>query len=290
VIWDASGSRLNFYSPTGDFQSTTRAPTQGWFSQNILFHDVNGNLYGGGILERDATDFTRSKNGYIRMDGAGNVIDSLPNLIWREPIPNLVARSEGGMSATGVPFAPANVSRLRPDGGVVSGPGDPYRLYLTGGALAKPVRIEREHQPVSVSSTEAEERRASIMAMMERNQPGWKWDGAPIPSNKPAYRGLTVGADGKLWVLISSPAEPIPADEMPPVREGAPPTPQLTTREPNVYDVFSPAGMLLGRVELPPRTRVYGMNGPHVWGVQRGSMDIEYAVRFRIQPALPDTP
>lgn len=290
VIWDASGSRLNFYSPSGDFQSTSRAPHTGWFSQNMLFSDATGNLYAFGILEREPTDFTRSKNGYVRMDGAGQVTDSIPTILWREPIPALVARTEGGMSAASVPFAPGNASRLRTDGGLVSGPGDPYTLYLTGGALTKPVRIEREHQPVPVSSTEADERRASIMAMMERNQPGWKWDGAPIPTNKPAYRGLSVGDDGRIWVLISSPAERIPADEMPPVREGAPPTPQLTTREPTVYDVFSPSGMLLGRVAPPRRTRIYGSNGRHVWGVMRDSTDVEYAVRFRVEPALPESP
>jgi hypothetical protein len=156
-------------------------------------------------------------------------------------------------------------------------------LYLLPPA-GKPMRIEREEAPVAVSAVERDERRAQITEMMKRVNSSWSWTGPDIPSTKPAYRDVRVADDGRIWVTISSPAEPIPEAERPAPRPGAPPQAQLTTREPTVYDVFSPAGMLLGRVALPPRTRLTAMAGSHVWGVRRDSLDVESAVRFRIEP------
>jgi hypothetical protein len=289
VIWDATGARLNFYSATGDFLSTARMPITGWFSQNILSSDRAASLYARGILERHPTDFTQSKGGFIRMDTTGRVLDSIPLLEWHEDVPPLTARSTDGrsMTASGVPFMASNVTRLLPDGGLASGGGDPYRFYLVGGSRQKPVRVEREHEPVPVSEAESSQRREQITRNMTRLNPSWTWTGAAIPSHKPAYRGMEVGVDGRIWILVSAPAEPIPDAEMPPVREGQPAAVRITTREPIVYDVFSPEGRLLGRVALPTRTRLYRMEGDHAWGVRRDSLDVEYAVRFRIDPALP---
>lgn len=293
ALWDATGGRLNVYTPAGDFLYTARMPITGWFSQNILHVDDAGALYARGILERHPTDFTKSKGGFIRMSDSAVVRDSLPLIEFGAPAPPLTARSRDGrsMTATSVPFLPGSFVRQRPDGGQVSGTGEPYRFYLVGGALEKPIRVEREHVPVAVSETESSQRREQIERNMKRLDPSWSWTGPGIPATKPAYRGLEVGADGRIWVLLSMPGEPIPEAELPPVRQptnGAPPPVRLTTREPNVYDVFSPAGMLLGRVALPARTRVYSMRGDTVWGVQRDSLDVEYAVRMRVVPGLPD--
>jgi hypothetical protein len=84
VFWDAAGGRLNFYSPAGEFTSTVRMPFQGIFSQNILIADRESRLYARGVLERGA-DFATNKSGYIRMDSAGRIIDSIPLIEWRPP-------------------------------------------------------------------------------------------------------------------------------------------------------------------------------------------------------------
>jgi hypothetical protein len=60
----------------------------------------------------------------------------------------------------------------------------------------------------------------------------------------------------------------------------------LTTREPVVYDVFEADGRFLGRVKLPPRTRVIRTRGNVAWGTVRDADDVDYAVRFRVDPAL----
>lgn len=289
VAWDATGGRLNFYAATGDFLGTARMPFTGFGAYNVLHIDASGSLYATAVLERDSVDFTRSKDGLIKMDVKGTVLDSIPFLQWREPAALLRASSPDGGSqlAFGMPFAPFDITRLLPSGGLVSGPGDPYVLYLTQPDGSKPVRIEREHVPVAVTPTEASERREQIEQRMKRVNPAWTWTGPAIPSQKPAYRAILVGRDGRIWVSLSTPTEPIPEKELLPVREGAPPTVRLTTREPVVYDVFSSSGRLLGGVALPPKTTLYTMEGAHAWGVQRDSLDVEYAVRFRIEPAFP---
>jgi hypothetical protein len=183
------------------------------------------------------------------------------------------------MTATSIPFVATNLTRLRPDGGLVSGPGDPYTIYLLGGDQAKPVRIEREHTPIPVSDQEATERREAITRNMSRLNPSWTWTGPGIPSHKPAYRDLHVGRDGSIWVMLSTAAEPIPEAELPPRA-------RITTQEPSVFDVFSPDGRLRGRVALPHNTRIHAVAGNQAWGVQSDSLGVEYAVRMRIEPAF----
>lgn len=64
--------------------------------------------------------------------------------------------------------------------------------------------------------------------------------------------------------------------------------PRLTLRESSVsvYDVFSRDGHLLGRVAVPPRTRIFTRDAQFAWGTQSDSTGVEHAVRFRIEPKL----
>lgn len=285
ALWDGTGARINRYGPDGSFISTWRLPFSGFFTNQSLWTDDASRIYTWVPIERNPDGSSRS--GLLAMDTAGTVLDTLEYVQWRAPAGNLTARSPDGrmMTATSVPFQPGNFTRLTRDGGLVSGPGDPYVLYLLPPS-GKPVRVEREHAPVPVSETERDERRAQITENMTRVNPSWSWTGPDIPSTKPAYRGLQVGEDGRIWVSLSTTAEPIPVAERPEPRPGAPPRVQLTTREPTVYDVFSRDGRLLGRVALPPRVRAMAFGERHVWGVRRDSLDVEYAVRYRIEPAL----
>jgi hypothetical protein len=288
VLWDAAGNRLNLYEGSGEFVRTWLLPFTGYFTNNALWSDAAADVYAFATFERDAEDPRNNRHGLIRMDTAGRILDSLPYLRWREEARPMEARSPDGrmMTARSRPFAPGNVTRLLPSGGLVSGPGDPYVLYVTHPDGRKPIRVEREHAPVPVTSTEQAEIRAQTEFSMRRVDPSWSWTGAAIPATKPAYRGLFTGRDGRIWVSLSTAAVPIPEAERPAPRPGEPQPPQLTTHDPIVYDVLSSTGRLLGRVALPPRVRLYTMDGDRVWGVRRDSLDVEYAVRYRIEPAL----
>jgi len=289
VLWDATAARLNTYSDTGAFVSTWRVPISGMFGQNMLSSDDAERVYARAVLERDSVDFSRGTRGVIVFGKDGAVLDSVPYPVWREPAPSLIAKSPDGRgaSAYSFPFWPSSLAAVSPRGGFVSGPGDPYVLYLTHRDGAKPVRVDRDFTPVPVSATERSEQRAMVEYGLRGTDPNWSWTVADIPANKPAYQGLTVALDGRVWVKLSTPAEPIPAAELPPVRPGDEKRPRTTTRTPTLYDVFSPEGRLLGRVAVPRRVTLQTARGDDVYAVRRDSLDVQYVIRYRVEPAFP---
>ena len=125
---------------------------------------------------------------------------------------------------------------------------------------------------------------------MRSVEPAWRWNGPAIPANKPAYRELEVALDGRIWVQLNTAGEPIPQAELSPLAPDRSPTSRSTTRARTVYDVYTPSGALLGRVMLPWKTSLSTSAGDLVWGTATDSLDVPYAVRFRIEPPLPDRP
>lgn len=291
VFWDAGNNRFNRYRADGAYVGTWRSEMMNWYTQNALHSDRDGFLHAWALMERGGEGVNaENRFGHVRMDTLGKVLDSLWYPDWGTKPTYLQAQSADGRSRTmsTLPFSPSQVHRPMPDGGLASAPGLPYVFYLLP-RHGKPVRVEREFQPVAVSATEANERRGQIEQTMRRLNPSWSWTGPGVPSQKPPFRNLFTGADGTVWVHLSTPAEPIPAAELPPVREGVTPPPvRLTTREPDLFDVFAADGRLLGRVRPPPRTRLVRMQRTHAWGVRRDAMDVEHAVRFRVDPPFPD--
>jgi hypothetical protein len=286
ALWDATGSRFNLYVGDSAFQRSWRADFSRTFGHRLVWGDDSGDLFAYAVLARDPADPRRREEGVVRVDSSGQVRDSIPYLSWQEdPKPAQASSADGGSNMTwGIPFGGGNQTRRMRNGGVVSGFGDPYVFYILSPG-SKPLRVEREHAPVPVSETEARERRAAIEFHLRRVDPAWTWSGTPFPSVKAAYEDLAVGGDGRIWVAVSMPDQPIPAGDIPPPAKDAPPP--FTTRAPRVYDVYSPEGRLLGRIALPPRLELHGMRGDQVWGVRRDSLDVEYAVRMRIEPGLP---
>lgn len=288
ALWDAPGARVNFYAAGGDFLTSVSLPITGWFMQDGLHADRSGMLYAWAMLERAPNSFTVSKAGYVRFDSAAAVQDTLVWPDWgvKETVLTASSADGGSSTATTVPWAPSAQAEFHPAGGIVSAPGgEPYVWYrLVEGS--KPLRVERSHTPVPVSSTEASERRAQIERTMKRLSPSWNWTGPAIPAAKPAIRGLASGVDGRVWVRVYTPGEAIPTEQLAPLQDIPNPPIRLTTREPELWDVFSVDGQLLARVRPPARTRLLSFNGNHAWGVQLDSLDVPYAVRFRIEPAL----
>ncbi len=288
IFWDAQGGRLNRYSPAGEYVGMVRATMTGWFLQDGLRTDTAGYLYAWTMLERGGTASRIDKAGFIKVDTAGVVLDTLVFPNWGTEPGFLSAESaDGGSSTTyGLPWGGGAETTILPSGTLVSGPGREYVLYILP-AAAKPVRIEREYAPVSISATESQERRAQITRVMRRVNPAWTWTGPDIPATKPAYQGFRIGADGRIWVRVYTAGESIPVAELAPVEPGPNPPIRMTTREPELYDVFTPDGRLLGRVAPPPRTQILGARGNLVWGVQTDSLDVPQAVRFRVEPGFP---
>jgi hypothetical protein len=286
ALWDGGNSRMNFYSSDSAFERSWRVDL-GRHGSRLLFADDAGDLYANTIVERGAMEGASRVEGLVRYDANGRVIDSIPYLTWAEdPKPARANYPGGGNSGMTwrIPFGPGNKTHLMPSGGFVSGFGDPYVFYILPRG-ERPRRVEREHGAVPVSAKESAERRALMEFRLRTVDAAWDWTGVAFPTQKAAYQELDVGGDGTVWVRISTPAEAIPAAEIPEPRMGEPPA--YATTEPRVYDVYSADGRLLGRVAVPERVTLFHMSGDRVWGVRTDSLGVGYAVRMRIEPALP---
>ena len=191
-------------------------------------------------------------------------------------------------ASTNVPFS-AQVSCARgPHGWFACGHGDRYAITLF--RPDAPLRIERDVARVAVQADERASEEESVTAMMRRTDPSWRWSGPAIPAEKPYFRSLELDADGRVWVRRSQPGARIPDEELAergaPTAGGPPPIPPRRWREPLAYDVFAPDGRLLGHVPVPRGTTLHHMRGDTIWGVQRDSLDVQYVVRFRVEPSL----
>lgn len=290
VLWDAPGARINEYAPNGDFRSGAPLPITGFFMQDGLQVDRQGLRYAWAALERDPATFSVQKAGFIRLDAAGTVRDTLiwPNWGIQEAV--LGTRSPDGRVSTAaqLPWGPNSTTAFHPDGGLIATPGASEYVWYRLLEGERPMKVERSHTPVPVSATESGQRRAQIERTMKRVNPDWNWTGPGIPDTKPAIRGLKVGEDGRVWIRLYTAGEPIPEEQLAPVPDTPNPPVRITTREPDLWEVFAADGRLLARIKPPPRTTLIRFSGNHVWGRTLDSLDVQYAVRYRIEPALPE--
>ena len=64
------------------------------------------------------------------------------------------------------------------------------------------------NEPVPVAAAERADEEARARWNMRQTQPDWTWNGPTIPDRKPPFRGLYVGKDGRIWVMVHQPGEP----------------------------------------------------------------------------------
>lgn len=288
VLWDASGGRINRYAADGSFLESFRVPVSGMFTSNGVHVSRDGV-----ISIRSTIGMTQGPTGMVGVPGAirlnadGSIRDSLAYPKWRDAdSPVLFVESPDGRMRTiySIPFQPGPVTTTLADGGFAGGFSDRY-VFQIWPKEGKPIQVTRDIPAVPVAASEQSEYRAQIEQGAKRTNPNFSWTGPGIPTTKPAYQSILVDDDGRLWVRVSQPGEPIPEAEMPPVRTDIIPAPvRITTRDPVVYDVYSPTGELLGRLRMPRRTTLLRARGDFAWGISRDEDDVEFATRFRIEP------
>ncbi len=209
--------------------------------------------------------------------------------VWDYEEPEIIAQrtSEDGTSTSvnNVPFSPAEHWAFSPLGYMVGGLSTRYAIdqYRRDGTV---LRMEREYEPVPVTSGERSNREERARWNMRQTQPDWTWNGPAIPDHKPPFRDINVGRDGRIWVMVSTPGEQIPDDEIiEPSDQGPNPRPATRWREPTAYDVFEPDGTYLGRVMAPTGISPWPepvFDGDRVWAVVRDELDVQYVTRFRV--------
>jgi len=293
AFWDPRAARVVVYDTAGTTVGGWRV-TGGFFTQRAVSTDTAGTVALHTLLDQAAggTPLGERVQGYVRYRPDGTVVDSLVAPMAPERATQLTAvRREGAnrsSSSVNVPFTPQVSCARGPHGWFACGRGDRYAITLH--RPGAPLRIERDVAPVPVQGDERASEEEVVTAMLRRTEPGWRWDGPAIPAEKPYFRSIETDADARIWVRRSQLAERIPDEELAEQQRarttGPPPIPPRRWREPLAYDVFAPDGRFLGHLPVPRRTTLHHMRGDTIWGVQRDSLDVQYVVRFRVEPSL----
>jgi hypothetical protein len=286
VVRDPGNARLQVYSPDGDAVTTWRI-RGGFNTSNPLVVDTAGRVHTQVLLDPEVP-VTEWRSGMVAYDPVtGEPGDTLPAPVWDFEAPRLVAqRSDAGgtnTSVNSVPFSPSPTWAFSPLGHMVGGLSTRYAIdqYLADGTV---FRIERTYEPVAVQAGEKADREARTRWGMRQTQPDWRWNGPAIPDLKPPFQRIFTGRDGRLWVLLHQPGEPIPPDQIdePRTPDARPPA---RWREPIAFDVFEADGTYLGLIRAPAGFTTSPspvFDGDRVWAVVRDELEVPYVVRFRV--------
>ncbi len=286
VLRDPGNARLSVYSPDGDYLDGWRIPIP-FNTDRKLYTDQAGNTYTLTFLDRKDWTFTF---GLLRYGPDGSLGDTLRAPQFDFERSQLIARiigESGNPVATveDVPFTPTVSWAYSPLGYFVGGVATRYAFYLYK-APDHVLRIERTNwEPAPVLPGEREDRERIMTAYMRQTQPDWRWNGDPIPETKPPYRGLWIGARGRIWVRLHQQAENIAQEELTSQRPAPGEVPERNWIEPIAFDVFEPDGRYLGMVRAPDGFAHYPqpfMRSDTVWAVVKDEMDVPFIVRFHV--------
>jgi hypothetical protein len=233
----------------------------------------------------------------------------MPKLDHVEPLVHVPARGEIPAWSTPVPFAPRAQVVWSPLGYFVTGVPTTYAIDLRVPLIDRAVSaapaahevglrpaaqwvsghpvlsLRREVPAIPVAAAEREEQKAIVTARGRQRDSRWDWDASVIPATKPIYRGLHIGEDGRIWVLLSSPAtrtEPPPEAGMRSEFRDAPAVPVARWVEPDVYDILEPDGRYVGQVQTPRGFELHATRGDTLWGSSRVSDDVPIVQRLHI--------
>jgi hypothetical protein len=283
LLRDPGNNRINVYSPAGEYLDGWRI--RGFWSGRAMYADTAGNVYTLVLLNPDVS-VRGWEFGVVRYDPQGVPGDTIPEPTWDYEPPRLYAGSGRDQSDWGVAFTPDEAWTVSPLGYLVGGLATRYAFdqFVAPDSV---VRIERaDWRPVRVSEGERAEQESIAANAMRRTDPGWRWNGPPIPATKPPYKGFFVGGHGRIWVQLHTAAYEIPAEHAGPP-ESAPWMRDHVQRwiEPVAFDVFEPDGRYLGMVRAPDGLLMRPppvARGDTVWAVVRDEIGVQYIARFTI--------
>jgi hypothetical protein len=238
VIRDPANGRLQLVSadgkPAGQWPLRT-----GFNTSRRLGRDTADNVYTLVLLESQP-DPMNWRMGLRRYSPDGTERDTIPVPEWKVERMLITGQREGSSNISDVPFSPRTHWDWSPFGYFVGGTSDRYRIDLLRPDAV--LRIERDVPSVAVDPAESAARKAEATEQMRRSFPDWTWNGPEVPSTKPWFRGLYVGADGRIWVRRSQPG----------IRDAA-----GDWTEPTLFDVYEPDGRFLGEARGPDGFRTW---------------------------------
>jgi hypothetical protein len=280
--WDSRNSRINFLDSAGTFVTSWPLPG-GFNTSNGLITDSSGALYLRRPVTAPRDGEILGRMGLVRLGEGGAFADSIapPDLPVQREV--YVASVKDNTSATSSRHAPNYFWQWTPGGEFVAAHGGNYEIVMARRA-AKPLVIRRVMSPVAIAQDERDWEEQQILWNMRQTDPGWSWQGPPLPTTKAPMRAMSVSRDGRIWAQVAVPSDTIPEAERPVYTDSLRPVPRHQT--PTVYEVFAADGTFLGRVALPPRARFIEADGDIVWGIDLDENDMPAVTRWRVEPGF----
>ena len=282
VVRDPGNLRVQVFGPGAGDRNEWPYLSGNFYTPRALYTDVRGRTFLFSRIRDSSGDLVMH---IVVLGPDGAPVDTLP-----EPSsdfePSRVRAEdtdeEGNTSSVSsvVPFSPFFRWSVHPSGHFLTGLSSEYRIDLVrdDGVL----RIERQSTPIPVSDAERDHELESTVRMIRLSVPGWNWNGPSIPRDKPVFKGLLSGRDGRIWVWLSTEAYSVENDNYNPDN---PFSEQVSWIEPTRYDVFESDGTYLGVVATPDEFSTYPdpvFEGDHVWAVTRDELGVQRVVRYRI--------
>jgi hypothetical protein len=293
LLWDPGNARINVYSSVGGPLTQWTVPSSGTsmaFGTHMLTVDSARVVYIETLL-LNMTDSRAIRRAWIRLKPDGTLLDTLARPRFTGAFREITATAPDGrgQAIAPVPFDPLPLVARSPYGYFVTGVASRYAFEILDprGILS----IRRSVPPLSTSPAERESARATVTRRMQSVDPSWRWNGPAIPETKPAYSGLEVGLDGRIWVLLqyanTETATPRPAfgggnsgsNERARSGSGGASCP---TQGESTHDVFESNGRYLGQVKAPGKIAIVFRHGDYVWARGCDRDDAPVVLRFRI--------
>jgi len=267
---DVMGQRISYFDASGDFDRSVRLepnarlpfPRPVGFFADGSFLGTKGTFALGGEPPPGRTLRDLEPLFHISSDGrTATELGSFPG--WEQVI--VPAGPGGRLERRKRPFGRETVSAAAGDRFYVAD-NEKYdiRVYSMTGRLIQIIRKETIPFPLEASRVRAYE--DSVIATIEEAaRPQMRTVFATMPpphSTYPAFApAIRIDRDLNLWVKESE---------------------QLGDLQ-SAWSVFSPAGLFLGLVEMPPAIEVLEIGSDYVLGLHRDEFAVEYVQSFRLQ-------
>ncbi len=248
---------VRVYSASGAYVATWSWPGRAMPVRQHLVVTLEGILYLEAIvLDRGMPIQAESRFGMqpVGPEGKAGEFREFPRVEFASPI---LTYLDGGL-LTSVPFMPEPVKIMMPSGAFAYGVGDQYRLMIQS-PDGHETSVERASSLVPIHRDERVAHETFTTSQIRSRDPGWSWNGAPIPAHKPAFTDFYAAQDGRLLVERPGPGsradvpnctdDPTPNDFIEARRQGR--TLSVCWSEAQTWDMFGPDGRYLGDLNIP---------------------------------------
>ncbi len=275
LIRDPGNGRITVFDSAGSYLASWRINSSSWYSRQSTVDTADG-VYFPVTADPDSA-FEKRRAGLQRFAPDGTPGDTIIAPQWEVKEAVVSGEKDGNSSIRSVPFTPQVEWDMSPLGYFVGGITSDYRITLF--RHRSPLVIAREVAPVPVNPDEAADMKQGITDQMRRNFGDWSWNGPAIPGTKPPFRGVAVGDDGRIWVLLSAEGHREASSD---------PAKPASWSEPALFDVFEPDGRYLGQVQTPLGFRQYPepvFRGDTVWAAFEDTDGVLYVKRYLVAAA-----